>query len=340
MVWLKQPPERRGTVSEAWKALASSTRLDCVFAGLVDGGALGNVGVRLWGSKPADCELVAHVAELLGAPAPMQSVLESTGRLGPKTSWCWCPGMTQRPQRRLLRRRRIQLPQQWTLVLATMPWRRLMVVHHKTIVMREGTKFCNLCAPYTSFHLDGPMAPPFFLGPCVLGDVAPALFPLFLTGLPPSPGDNAGALGCEGMHGSTLCGGGPPGPAWACARQVPLPGPEAVSMAIAQLGTARVRRSAVAAGSLPDLRGGGEGVVVCDTRYGWVSNPAVATWAACGLTISLPGTWLSLGLLSPLPRRPLPPPEPLSAGGAFLPPKTHGPTAALPVVGALFLNAG
>ena len=30
----------------------------------------GNVGVRIWGVKPADPKVVAHIAGLLGAPAP------------------------------------------------------------------------------------------------------------------------------------------------------------------------------------------------------------------------------------------------------------------------------
>ena len=44
-----------------------------MFAGLVDGGAPGNVGVRIWGAKPADPKVVAHIASLLGAPAPAQT---------------------------------------------------------------------------------------------------------------------------------------------------------------------------------------------------------------------------------------------------------------------------
>ena len=44
-----------------------------MFAGLVDGGARGNVGVRVWGTKPADPKVVAHIASLLGAPAPAQT---------------------------------------------------------------------------------------------------------------------------------------------------------------------------------------------------------------------------------------------------------------------------
>ena len=44
-----------------------------MFAGLVDGGAPGNVGVRMWGAKPADPKVVAHIANLLGAPAPAQT---------------------------------------------------------------------------------------------------------------------------------------------------------------------------------------------------------------------------------------------------------------------------
>ena len=43
-----------------------------MFAGLLDGGAPGNVGVRVWGAKPADPKVVALIANLLGAPAPAQ----------------------------------------------------------------------------------------------------------------------------------------------------------------------------------------------------------------------------------------------------------------------------
>ena len=44
-----------------------------MFAGLVDGGAPGNVGVRVWGTKPADPKVVAPIAGLLGAPALTQT---------------------------------------------------------------------------------------------------------------------------------------------------------------------------------------------------------------------------------------------------------------------------
>ena len=44
-----------------------------MFAGLVDGGAPGNVGVRVSGAKLADPKVVAHIANLLGAPAPAQT---------------------------------------------------------------------------------------------------------------------------------------------------------------------------------------------------------------------------------------------------------------------------
>ena len=44
-----------------------------MFAGLVDGGAPGNVGVRVWGTKLADPKVVAHIASLLGAPALAQT---------------------------------------------------------------------------------------------------------------------------------------------------------------------------------------------------------------------------------------------------------------------------
>ena len=41
--------------------------------GLVDGGTPGDVGVRVWGAKPGDPKVVAHIANLLGAPVPAQT---------------------------------------------------------------------------------------------------------------------------------------------------------------------------------------------------------------------------------------------------------------------------
>ena len=73
MLWFKQPPERRGPSPEVWKTLAEDGELRSMFAGLVDGGAPGNVGVRVWGAKPADPKVVAHIAGLLGARAPAQT---------------------------------------------------------------------------------------------------------------------------------------------------------------------------------------------------------------------------------------------------------------------------
>ena len=73
VLWFKQPPERRGPSREVWKTLAEDQELHSMFAGLVDGGAPGNVGVRVWGAKPADPKVVAHIANLLGAPAPAQT---------------------------------------------------------------------------------------------------------------------------------------------------------------------------------------------------------------------------------------------------------------------------
>ena len=52
VLWYKQPPERRGPSPEVWKTLAEEQELQSLFAGLVDGGAPGNVGVRIWGTKP------------------------------------------------------------------------------------------------------------------------------------------------------------------------------------------------------------------------------------------------------------------------------------------------
>ena len=73
VLWFKQPPERRGPSPDVWKTLAEDGELSSIFAGLVDGGAPGNVEVRVWGAKPADPKVVAHIANLLGAPAPAQT---------------------------------------------------------------------------------------------------------------------------------------------------------------------------------------------------------------------------------------------------------------------------
>ena len=71
VLWYKQPPERRGSSPEVWKTLAEDQELQAGwFAGLVDRGAPGNLGVCLWGTKPATPAVVAHIAGLLGAPAP------------------------------------------------------------------------------------------------------------------------------------------------------------------------------------------------------------------------------------------------------------------------------
>ena len=72
MLWFKQPPELRGPSPEVWKTLAEDEELHSMFAGPVDGGAPGNVGVRVWGIKPANPKVAAHVANLLGAPVPAQ----------------------------------------------------------------------------------------------------------------------------------------------------------------------------------------------------------------------------------------------------------------------------
>ena len=50
-----------------------------MFPGLVDRGAPGNVGVRIWGAKPADPKVVAHIAGLLGARAPAQTTSVRVG---------------------------------------------------------------------------------------------------------------------------------------------------------------------------------------------------------------------------------------------------------------------
>ena len=73
VLWYKQPPERRGPSLEVWKILAEDQELHTLFAGLVDGDAPGNVGVRIWSTKPASSAVVAHIASLQGAPAPLQT---------------------------------------------------------------------------------------------------------------------------------------------------------------------------------------------------------------------------------------------------------------------------
>ena len=72
VLWYQQPPERRGPSPEVWKTLAEDQELHSMFAGLVDGGAPCNAGVRMWKAKPADPKVVADIAGLLGTPAPAQ----------------------------------------------------------------------------------------------------------------------------------------------------------------------------------------------------------------------------------------------------------------------------
>ena len=60
VLWYKQPPERRGPSPEVWKTLADDQELQSLFTGLVDGGAPGNVGLRVWGIKPENPTVVAH----------------------------------------------------------------------------------------------------------------------------------------------------------------------------------------------------------------------------------------------------------------------------------------
>ena len=73
VLWSKQPLECRGPSPEVWKTLAEDGELRSMLAGLVDGGAPGIVGVCVWGAKPADPKVVAHIANLLGASAPAQT---------------------------------------------------------------------------------------------------------------------------------------------------------------------------------------------------------------------------------------------------------------------------
>ena len=107
VLWFKQPPERRGPSPEVWKTLAEDGELRSMFAGLVDGGAPGNVGVRVWGAKPADPKVVAHIANLLGAPARRRPRPCLSGATPRNWAWRWTSmrssGAT--PRRRLGRRR-------------------------------------------------------------------------------------------------------------------------------------------------------------------------------------------------------------------------------------------
>ena len=50
--------------------MAEDSELQTLFTGLVDGGAPGNVGVRLWGAKLANPAVVGHIAGVLDALAP------------------------------------------------------------------------------------------------------------------------------------------------------------------------------------------------------------------------------------------------------------------------------
>ena len=72
VLWFERPPERCGPSPEVWKTLAEDQELHSRFAGLVDGGAPSNVGVRVRGAKPADPKVVAHIAGVSGARAPAQ----------------------------------------------------------------------------------------------------------------------------------------------------------------------------------------------------------------------------------------------------------------------------
>ena len=53
VLWYKQLPERRRPSMEVWKTLAEDQELQTLFAAVVDVGAPGNVGVRIWGTKRA-----------------------------------------------------------------------------------------------------------------------------------------------------------------------------------------------------------------------------------------------------------------------------------------------
>ena len=53
VLWYRQPPERRGLSPEVWTTLATDQELHTLFVGLVDGGAPGNMGMRIQWAKPA-----------------------------------------------------------------------------------------------------------------------------------------------------------------------------------------------------------------------------------------------------------------------------------------------
>ena len=67
---LERPPERRGPLPGAWKELAADEAFSGHFAGLVEGGSAGRIGVRVWGPGPSDPDVAAAAARVLGAPVP------------------------------------------------------------------------------------------------------------------------------------------------------------------------------------------------------------------------------------------------------------------------------
>ena len=73
VLWFKQPPVRHWPSPEVWKTRAEDQELHSMSPGLVNGAAPGNVGVRVWGAKPAYPKVVAHITSRLGAPTPAQT---------------------------------------------------------------------------------------------------------------------------------------------------------------------------------------------------------------------------------------------------------------------------
>ena len=87
VLWYKEPPEHRGPSPEVRRTLTEHQVLQMFFAGLVDGGAPGNVGLRLKGTKPARPAVMAHIAGFLGAttcPTPPRFASGAT-----RHNWVW-----------------------------------------------------------------------------------------------------------------------------------------------------------------------------------------------------------------------------------------------------------
>ena len=70
VVRFERAPECRGPLPEGWKELAADEAFSRHFAGLVEGGSAGRIGVRVWGPGPSDPDFAAAATRILGAPVP------------------------------------------------------------------------------------------------------------------------------------------------------------------------------------------------------------------------------------------------------------------------------